>query len=85
MSNFRPKGWWIPYIKSGVDHSSLSKVCLNSLKDFPYWNGIRERRVFKDICSTKVYTNWTSRASIIRVILNRSIYRDLGAGCVFSL
>ena len=36
MSNFRPKGWWIPYIKSGVGQPSLSKVFLNFLKDFYY-------------------------------------------------
>ena len=38
VSNFRPKGWWIPYIKSGVGRSSLSKIFLKLLKDFSLRN-----------------------------------------------
>ena len=39
MSNFRPKEWWILYIKSGVVWPSLSKVFLNFLKYFLLQNG----------------------------------------------
>ena len=38
VSNFRPKGWWIPYIKSGVGRPSLSKVFLHLLKDIALRN-----------------------------------------------
>ena len=38
VSNFRPKGWWIPYIQSGVGRPSLSKVFLHLLKDFALRN-----------------------------------------------
>ena len=38
VSNFRPKGWWVIYIKLGVGWPSLSKVFLNFLKNFALRN-----------------------------------------------
>ena len=39
VSNFRPKGWWILFLRSKVDCLSLCKVFLNVLKDFALLNG----------------------------------------------
>ena len=42
-SNFKPKGWRILYIKSGVGRPSLSEVFLNFLEDSDIFRGLRKR------------------------------------------
>lgn len=39
VSNFRPKRWWILFLRSEIDRLTLSKVYLNFLKDFALLNG----------------------------------------------